>query len=327
MRRKMMLMSLLFAGCVFISGNAFAAWTQAKGHSYNQLTLSHYKTTSKYTTIEKDVNDNVLTVNAKPYKTSEEEFTSTKVSYYLEYGLKDELTIIFSGGWDWVKSNDIDRYGDDEYVSGIGDIILGLRQKLSDNIGGGVLMSLEGDIKIPELYKYENPVTHQNLGDGQYDYRLKLKFGRGFSWGYSVIDVGYKYRDYNKQLEDDGLFFKPSDQYFISLSGGYNAATWLSIRGKLEWSGAIGNASVSDGYITYAACCGVDKGYERSVLILDTLGLEQDHLSAGLALAFTVAKNTQVVLSYDTTLSGFDPVKTANASHGETWSLALAYMH
>lgn len=336
MRKKILFAFLVLVGCMFISSNAFSAWTQAKGHSYNQVTASHYKTSSKYTTIDKysehgnaepaesktSKDGEIKRTNHRPFKTEEEEFTSSKLSYYGEYGINDNLTGIFSAGWDYVTSNDIKRYGDSDGVSGVGDIVVGLRQKISDNIGGGALMSVEGQIKIPEAYHYENPINFQNLGDGQYDYILKLKFGRGFSFGYTVLDVGYKYRDENDKLEP--YTFKPSDQYFVSLSGGYNAAPKLSIRGKLEWAKSIGNAKVSQEFVDYAACCGVKKDKGDQILILDSLGLEQDSLTAGLALALTVAKNTQVVLSYDRTLAGFGDISTKNASMGETWSLALA---
>jgi len=340
MRRKVVLMLLMLAGCLFISNNAIAGWTQAKGHSYNQLTLSHYKTAEKFTTIEKypeiegdDRSGEVKDPNSKNERNQEEEFTASKLSYYVEYGLIDNLTFIFSGAFEYVRSNDISTRTDDvDYVSGIGDINLGLRQKISDNVGGGPL-SAELTIKIPEAYDYENPVNYQNLGDGQYDALLKLKYGRGFSWGYAVLDAGYKYRFENDQLGD--YTFKPSDTVVIGLSGGYNAAPWLSIRAKLDWEKSVGNADVSDEFVTYAGPYGVDEKFGEKVMILDTLGLEKDSLTAGLALAFTVAKNMQIVASYDWTLDGTGPFKdwnfgvfkTRNASIGETLSLALAYSH
>ncbi|MEW6599476.1 MAG: hypothetical protein AB1499_00755 [Nitrospirota bacterium] len=340
MRRKMVLMFLLSAACIFISSNAFAAWTQAKGHSYNQLTLSHYKTAEKFTTIEKypeveddDRSGEVKDPNSKNERNEEEEFTASKLSYYVEYGIVDNLTVIFSGGYEYVRSNDILAQTDElDSVTGIGDLILGLRQKISDNVAGGPL-SVQLDIKIPEAYDYDNPVNYQNLGDGQYDALLKLKYGHGFSWGYAVLDAGYKYRFENRQLGD--YTFKPSDTVVIGISGGYNAASWLSIRGKLDWEKSTGNARVSDEYVTYAAGYGVDEKFGKKVMVLDTLGLEKDSLTAGLALAFTVAKNMQVVASYDWTLDGTGPFKdwnfgvfkTRNASIGETLSLALAYSH
>lgn len=341
MRRKMRWMFLILAGCIFISSNAFAAWTQAKGHSYNQLTLSYYKTTEKITTIEKfpkvaadPKSDEVKDVNADVFRNDEEEFAASKLSYYMEYGAIDNLTVIFSGGFEYVRSNDIlanrEEDGHDD-ISGIGDIILGVRQKISDNVAGGPL-SAELHLKIPEAYDYKNPIEFQNLGDGQYDAALHLKYGHGFNWGYAVFDVGYKYRFENEQL--DPLTFKPSDTVIVSLSGGYGATPWLSIRGKIDWEKSIGNADVSDEFIV-DAFGGLDKKFGRAVLIMDTLGLEKDSLSAGLALAFTVAKNTQVVASYDWTLDGTGPFKdwdfgafrSKNSSIGETLSLALAYSY
>lgn len=340
MRRKIILMFLLLAGCLFISSNAIAGWTQAKGHSYNQLTLSHYKTIEKFTTIEKypkvegdDRSDKTKDTHADVYRNEEEEFTASKLSYYVEYGLMDELTVIFSGGFEYVRSNDIlNNTEDTDEVMGVGDIILGLRQKISNNVAGGP-MSVELDIKIPEAYNYDNPVDFQSLGDGQYDALLKLKYGRGFSWGYAVLDAGYKYRFENEQLGEDT--FKPSDTVIVSLSGGYNATPWLSIRGKIDWDKSVGNAEVSDHFVTYHGPDDPSEESKKTVMILDTLGLEKDSLTAGLALAFTVAKNMQIVASYDWTLDGIGPLKdwnfgpfnSRNSSIGETLSLALAYSH
>ncbi|UCD34782.1 MAG: hypothetical protein JSU90_10910 [Nitrospiraceae bacterium] len=326
MGKKMAVVFVAAAVCLFAAGNAFAAWTQAKGHSYNQLTLSYYNNSNKFTTIEKNSDGDVVRTDAKAFKNEEEEFSSTKVTYYGEYGLMDDLTAIFSGGWDYVRSNDILFHTEDkDSVSGVGDIIVGLRQKISNNIGAGILMSVQADVKIPEAYEYENPIDHQNLGDGQYDTTVKLVFGRGFSKGYTVFSAGYKYRFENNELGD--LNFKPSDQFLVSLSGGYNATPWLSIRGQIDWNRAVGNAEVSDELVTYAYCCGVSRDYGEAVVILDTLGLEQSALSAGVALAFTISPNMQTVISYNTDLTGFGPFRTENAAWGQTYSIAFVYMH
>jgi hypothetical protein len=186
-------------------------------------------------------------------------------------------------------------------------------------------MSFQADLKIPEAYDYENPLTHQNLGDGQYDLDTKLLFGRGFSKGYAVIDAGIRWRFKNDQLGE--IWFKPSDQFRLSLAGGYNALPWLSIRGKIDWNRTFGNASVSDELVTDSQNYGVKSNLAREVVILDTLGLEQSSLSAGLALAFSITPKTQAVLSYNTDLEGFGVFKTENASIGSTYSLAFVYMH
>ncbi len=326
MKSKMGMMLVLLAGCIFVSSTAFAGWTQSKGHAYNQLTLSRYKTTSKMTSVVKNAGGVAINTQAPVYKNTEEEFTQTQLSYYGEYGLKDDLTAIFSGGWAYVRSNDILLHQEDgDSVRGIGDIIFGLRQKLSNSVAGGPL-SLQVDLKIPEAYDYKNPFRFQNLGDGQYDAVAKLLYGKGFSKGYAVFSAGYKYRFENEQLGE--FNFKPADQFLLSLNGGYNAAPWLSIRGKIDWNRTVGNAKISNSVKGEAIKWGVpDNKFSEAVIILDSLGLEQSSLSAGVSLAFTLTKKIQTVASYNTDLSGAGEFKTENASLGETFSIALVYMH
>ncbi len=321
MRKKTLSIFLFLVGLVFISSNAFAAWTQAKGHSYNQLTLSHYKTVKKFTSLGYDTNQlggTITDLDVPVHTIPTEEFTSTKISYYGEYGVTDKITAIISGGWDWQKTNDVQRYSDDDGPSGIGDIILGVRHKLSDNLGAGVLSSVQFDLKVPEAYDYDDPINKQSLGDGQYDLTGKLLFGRGFSWGYTVLSAGYKYRFENDQLSN-GINFKPSDQMLLGISGGYNAFPWLSIRGNLDYNNPVGNASVSEEMKAFNASEGSGLDWHGDVvLIKDTLGLEAEALNGGLALAFTVKPGTQVVVSADRTLYGKD------ASIGTTYSIAVA---
>ena len=319
MRKRTLLFFLFLAGFLFISNNAFAAWTQAKGHSYNQLTFSHYKTVEKYSSLGYDRGGLGATVDRLEddnHRIPSEEFTSTKISYYGEYGLTDKITVIASGGWDWQKTNDAQRYSDADGPSGIGDIILGVRHKLSDNLGAGVLSSVQFDLKIPEAYDYGDPISEQSLGDGQYDATAKIIFGRGFNWGYTVLSAGYKYRFENNENGD--WVFKPSDQMLLSISGGYNALPWLSIRGNLDYNKPVGNAEVSRELIAYNRTKDGLDWHQDVVIVKDTLGLEAEALSGGIALAFTVKPGMQIVVSTDRTLYGKD------ASIGTTYSLALA---
>ena len=327
MKKGVIVSLLLIAGCFFITNDALAAWTQAKGHSYNQLTLSHYHTVKKFTTLGHDSAGNRL-LNVPVYTTETEEFTNTTTSYYLEYGITDKITGIVSGGWSWIRSNDNVRYAGDAGPSGVGDINLGLRHKIVDNIANtGVLSSVELTVKIPEAYDYKDPAVHQNLGDGQYDTTAKLKFGRGFSWGYSVLDISYVYRFENEQL-DNGASFKPSDQVKVALSGGYNATSWLSIRGQFQWLDTVGNAEVSDELQQLFIDAGGFRSDGDVIIIKDSLGLEQDLFSLGIDLAFTLKPGMQLVLSYNKDLNGFFDIKDSkNAALGETFSMALAYSH
>jgi len=127
MKRRIIAVLLILCGSIFISHEVFAAWTQAKGHSYNSLGLSYYKTTSKFTTLTRDADENLITTSGETFKNQEEEFTSTKIGYYGEYGITDTLTGIASFWWDWQRSNDTMRYANADGPSGIGDITLGLR--------------------------------------------------------------------------------------------------------------------------------------------------------------------------------------------------------
>jgi hypothetical protein len=197
-----------------------------------------------------------------------------------------------------------------------------------DNIANtGILSSIEFVVKIPEAYDYKDPAFYQNLGDGQYDTTAKLKFGRGFNWGYSVLDISYVYRFTNDQL-DDNATFKPSDQVKVALSGGYNATSWLSIRGQFQWLDSIGNAKVSDALQQSFIDAGQKLSYGKVVTIKDSLALEQDLFSVGADLAFTLKPGLQLVLSYNTDISSFFDIKDSkNAALGETYSFAVAYSH
>lgn len=324
MAKRFFVTAMLLAWSLFIADEVFSAWTQPKGHSYNQLTISNYHTTQKFTTIDTAKGPSGLDEPVSRVDT--EEFQSTKITYYGEYGITDKITIFTGLGWDWQKSNDNIRYGVEQGPSGIGDINLGLRHSLLNNIlGTGVLMSIQAEVKIPEAYEYESPVTHLSLGDGQYDSTIKLLFGRGFSKGYAWVNTGYKFRFENDQL--DPLNFTPSDQIKISFGGGYAVTSWLSIRGLVDWTKSVGNAEVSPEMETAFLSGGGLSWHQDIVIIKDSLVLEPNVLSAGIDLAFNIAPKWQTVLSYNTDLPGFGEFKTEDAALGETFSLAIVYMH
>ena len=326
MRRKVILPLVLLIGLVFISTESFAGWTQAKGHSYNQLTYSFYRTTQKFTTINHDSDGVITETDYSIQRDATEEFESQKISYYGEYGVTDTFTVFLSGGWDWQRTNDTIKYSGEDGPSGIGDINIGLRQNLIKNIPGtGVIMSFQTEVKIPEAYDYGNPTTHQSLGDGQYDWTGGLVFGRGLGKGYAVLSVMYKYRFEND--EHDPLTFKPSDQMKYSLSGGYSLTSWMSLRANIEWAESVGNAEVSDELVAANWATGGQKRHEDEVIIKDSLGLAQDTLSAGVSLAINLAPKWQTVVSYNEVLTGRGHFRTKDSSLGKTSSIALVYMH
>ncbi|MBI4849371.1 MAG: hypothetical protein HY808_12495 [Nitrospirae bacterium] len=339
MKKRILITLMFLTAVIFISDEAFSAWTQAKGHSYNQLGLSYYKTTKKFTTVKNEIIPgsgeepaslgDIKTVHAKAYRRSEEEFTSTKITYYGEYGITDILTIYTAIPYDWQRSNDVMKYGEDAGPTGIGDVNLGLRYNLTQNLlGSGTVMSVQGEAKIP-TYKYDNPLTRLSLGDGQYDATLLLQLGRGFSKGYGWLNAGYKYRFENNRIEH--FAFKPSDQFKVSFGGGYPITSWLSLTGYIDWFRSVGNAEVSNGLVERSAeeigTNTLKKDTAKAELIIDTLGLEPNDLNLSLGLQFNITPEIQTVLSYSRDLDGFGYFKTENYALGETFGIALVYLH
>ncbi|MEW6714324.1 MAG: hypothetical protein AB1306_04435 [Nitrospirota bacterium] len=324
MSKKILIVFFISAFSVaFLSGNAFSAWTQAKGHSYNQLTFSYYDTTEKFTTIEHDDEGAILDIYGDVHKEEQEAFVSKKITYYGEYGITDKLTVFTSIPYDWQKSNDALKFAGERGPSGVGDINIGLRHSLAGNLfGTGMLMSVQGQVKIPEAYDYGNPLTHLSLGNGQYDATLALLFGKGFNKGYGWANIGYNFRFENDEF--DPMTFDPGDEVKISFGGGYPITSRLSIRGIVAWTKSVGNASVSEELIRENYKYGGFAAHGDVVLIKDTLSIEADSLSAGVSLAFNITPQIQTVLSYDRTLGPFGAKDTAL---GNTYGIALVYMH
>ncbi len=326
-KRFLMVFLLLAFSVAFISGDAFSAWTQAKGHSYNQLTFSYYITDDRFSSIETGENDAILDINSDVHKKGTKEFVSKKITYYGEYGITDKLTVFTAIPYDWQKSKDTLKYAGEDGPSGVGDINIGLRHSITGNLfGTGMLMSVQGQVKIPEAYDYGNPLTHLSLGNGQYDATLALLFGKGFNKGYGWANFGYNFRFENDQFAP--MTFDPSDQVKISFGGGYPLTSRLSLRGIVDWTKSVGNASVSNELIRENYKYGGFAAHGDVVLIKDSLGLETDSLSAGLGLVFNITPKIQTVLSFDRTLAGIGgPFENKDAAFGNTYGLALVYIH
>lgn len=309
---------------VFVPEPTFAAWTQAKGHAYNQLTVSRYVTGKKFTTVQADY-DNIAKGTGDDIRVLRTAgFVSESISYYGEYGITDTLTVFTSIPWKWTKSDDTRRYGNSDGPTGIGDIDFGLRYNLTQNVlGTGALMSIQGAVKIPKAYEYGHPLKELSLGDGQYDAKLELLLGRGLGKAYAGLTAGYKYRFENNEYYS----FKPSDQVSVKIWGGYALLSWLSIRGLVDWTKSVGNAEVSDELIIENYQYGGLSKSKDNVLIRDTLGLEPSYLNTTISLAFNITQKIQTVFSYGTDLKGIPPFESRDWAKGETFSVAWVYMY
>ncbi|MEF9426148.1 MAG: hypothetical protein L0956_02870 [Candidatus Mariimomonas ferrooxydans] len=245
---------------------------------------------------------------------SQTQFESYTITYYGEFGITDTLTIFTSVPWKRSTSKN-----DKKEPTGIGDIDVGLRYNLTKNLfDSGLLMSVQGTIKIPEAYNYGLYQTHENLGDGQYDTTLAVLFGKGFSKGYAWLNAGYKFRSENNEF--DPLAFKPSDQVKILIGGGYPILPLLSLRGFVDWTTSVGNASVSREMIE-ASSLGLSKGLSEHVLIRNALSIEPSFLNVWIDLVLNITPKTQTVLSYSRDVLGKD------YSLGETFIIALVYKY
>ncbi len=325
---------LFIIGGLLLPYEAFSAWTQPKGHSYHQLTLSYYTTDKKFQSMKKvkDEEGNFIITdpNSGIHKYPAPKFKSTKITYYGEYGIIDKLTIYSSIPYDWQDSEDTKRYAGERGPSGVGDINLGLRYNLSQGLMGSKwVTSLQGELKIPEAYDYGHPLRDLSLGNGQYDLTLALLFGRAFDWGYTWANLGYKFSFENDEYAP--ITFDPSDQIKISFGGGYQLTSRFSIRGNVDIAQSVGNASVSDELIRDNYKYGGFVAHGDTVIIKDTLGLEPSYVNVGFSLVYNITKQCwpkcmQVVLSYNKDIAGLGFFHTKDYAQGQTYSCALAFM-
>ena len=324
MKKRITFIFVLLTACIFITGNAFAAWTQAKGHMYNQLTLSYYTSDEKYSTLDED--NNIVS----NHKIDNAKFESTNVTYYGAYGITDKITASLTVPYKIIEAEDVKLHTDSDGPSGVGDIDFGIRYNVSQNIFAGTLMSVDAKVKIPAAYDCDNPMAYQNLGDCQYDAQLSVVFGRGFGWGYAIADLGYKYRFEDTEFGQ----FKPSDQVKFRIDAGTNILSKLSpklsplsLRGFIDWSEAVGNSEVSDDFVEEAAAnWGYAVGDGKEKIKRDSLGLEQKTLVVGAALAYSINSSFQVVAGAETGIEGFGHFETEDSGIGQTYSLAGVYM-
>jgi len=332
---------LFLAVSVFLSTEVFAAWTQAKGHAYNQLSYSYYITEEKYTTVVTEDTGTTTTLitdcgrfevpgakvtgvgsDVRLKKTPK--FVSHSASFFTMYGITDKLSVMLNVPYKWAVSDDTKKYACENGPSGIGDIDLTLRYNLTQNLfGTGILMSVDGGVKIP-AYKYGYPLSHLSNGDGQYDAALSLVFGKAFGNGYGILTTGYKYRFENTKF--DPQTFKPSDQYKVRLDVGYGLIPLISLRANIEWMRSVGNAEVSDEMVRANYAYGGLAEHGDNVIIRDTLGLEPNDLNVGAAVAFNISPKFQTVLSYNVDIEGAGIFETKDYALGKMGSLALVYM-
>lgn len=205
--------------CVFLllflllfQNECFAgAWTLQKGKVYGRFVSNVY-----YADHEFDSDGDRADFPA------DGNFRDLNFNNYIEYGLTDNITLINSLYYKWIRK-------DDDFAEmktyGIGDIDLGLKYKILDGSGG--ILSTQALIKIPEAYDKDDDLP---LGNGQYDAELRLLYGRSLYPnipGYCNFEIGYRLRfedpsDEIRYLIEFGMDFTKEFYGRIKLDGIYS---------------------------------------------------------------------------------------------------------
>ena len=208
-------MHLLATGLLSVSLStptaSFAgAWTAPKGDIYAKSAINYFSTTERFG------DDNLGGF---------ERFRDVNASFYLEYGIEDNLTFFAATA---VKDLRNTANGTSTDNFGIGDVDLGLRYNLID---GPFVFSLQGLFKAPFLYDEDDALP---LGNGQIDVEGRALLGKSLGkLGYFGLEAGYRFR------ADD-----PIDEFRYLVEYGFDLSKSAYFRTKLD--GTLGLGSVND---------------------------------------------------------------------------------
>ncbi len=303
-----------------------SAWVQPKGSLYNQITYSYHSSDHKFSTLGIDAMGEIITLDFDNTKVSAPEFSAHTITYQGEFVVTDQFSVFTRIPWIKTSFEQVQTYSGDDGPDGMGDIDLGIKYLISDNlVDKGILLSAQGFLKIPKAYDFNNPVTSVSIGEGQYDIEFDLLFGKDFGRSYAILHAGYKYRFENKEF--DPVTFKPSDEIRVLFGGGFDINSKLTIRGSLDWTKSVENAEVSDALIESSYATGGISWHGDTVLIKDTLGIEQNILNIGVAAQYDMTNKISATLALNKDIKGLDFIGTENAADVSTFSLALSYLH
>lgn len=275
--RIMLIPVFVVMSLFYFSAYCFAgAWTSKQGGMYNKFALNYYYADQNY-------NEN----GDKEDFPLNGEFSDYNFQYYMEYGLTDDLTVITSLYYKYIKKED-----DTILLKtwGVSDVDLGLKSKLLDTRAG--VLSAQGLIKIPELYDANDPLP---LGNGQYDFELRLLYGLSLMPkfpGYLNAEFGYRFR-----TED------PSDEWRYLLEFGMDLGKKAYARVKLDGIKSANNGRIASGTVENP-----------------TLTNNFDLGKLDMALGYKLLEKWSVEISYTPEIYG------ENTSAGRTCALALVYM-
>lgn len=252
------------------------AWTSPKGQTYNRIALNAYYADEVF---DSSGNTEDMENNG--------DFSDNNISYYMEHGITDGLTVIFSTSYKFLESeNDFQKDENDS----LSDIDLGLRYRLAEGRFG--VLSVQGMIKIPEGYS-DNEIIAP--GNGQYDGTLKLQYGRSLYPvipGYCNVEAGYRYRDE-----------EPADEFLYLLEFGVDITPKLY--GRIKYDAIIGLGNADD---------------DTSAGSNPSFTAEYDLAKVDLAFGYKLNK------IWSLELEALKEVSGESVSKGTTYTVAIAFV-
>jgi len=301
---------IIIACILLLPSSALAgAWCMKQGAFYGKVSYNQYYT---FETFDKHGNThrNPLGSNFHDYN----------ITWYAEYGLRDDLTVIATVPYKWLNSHYrfLDENGKRKQTTytydGPGDIETGLKYCFLDK---PLVLSVQGLVKLAWLYDGDEDVPP---GNNQNDYELKLLAGKSL-WpfpGYCGVELGYRWRTND-----------PSDEYRYLLEFGMNFTEKLSGRAKLDGIKSVKNARLpkppepyTSAYVDYETGRVVKTTYEQTDAAAFTnpsLGLEYDLAKLELTLGYQCAKRW----SFEFTYTGYPYGE--NIGTGYNLSCAVVY--
>lgn len=182
------------------------AWTAKKGALYSKAAVNYFATTERF-------GDDLAGF---------ERFRDVNVSYYLEYGIEDNLTFFAATAVKDLR-NTANGVTTDNF--GIGDVDLGLRYNF---INEPFVFSVQGLFKAPFLYDEDADLP---LGNGQIDVEGRALIGKSLGrLGYFGLEAGYRFR------ADD-----PVDEFRYLVEYGFDITEASYFRTKLDGTIGLGD--------------------------------------------------------------------------------------
>jgi len=155
------------------------AWTMPQGKAYVKLSMNAYDS-------DKSFNADGDEANFEQNGT----FEDRNVGLYVEYGLKDNISLVYSGSYKFLeKKDDLVK----REFNGFSDMDIAVKYRLMNNPFG--VATVQGLVKIPEAYNDDEFLLP---GNAQYDYEIRLMVGRSLYPaipGYINIEGAYRLRD------------------------------------------------------------------------------------------------------------------------------------